>query len=100
MAKKFKVWAISSFYGGLIGANGRNQIRLVVATENQRKAAELLGIGLHHFRGFASETGNVVECGVALNKPNQVFWRTLDAWNEPLKPVPASGPTSKETEGR
>lgn len=97
--KKLKVWAINSFYGSLVGANGRNQVRLVVATTSQKKAAELTQQSLHHFRGYASETGNALECKAALNQPNQVFWRTLDEWGEPLKPVPAlPGPSTKDTE--
>jgi len=91
---KLKVWAINSFYRNLVGKNGRYQVRLVVATTSQKRAAELTEQSLHHFRGYASETGNAAECAAAMSRPHHVFWRTLDEWDEKLKPVPEPGEAS------
>ena len=47
--------------------------RCIVAAHTQKEAAALLGVSLHHFRGYASETGNQLERTTALGKPLTIF---------------------------
>lgn len=59
-------------FGGLTIKNGK-QVRTIVATTSQQKAADLVGISLGHLRDYWSVTGNPVELELALSKPNAVF---------------------------
>lgn len=59
-----KVWGMSE----------ADHKRVIVAAHTQKQAAALFGCSLHHFRGYACETGNEIERGVALNRPLTVFW--------------------------
>lgn len=59
-------------FGGLTIKNGK-QVRTIVATTSQQKAADLVGISLGHLRDYWSVTGNPTELDVALSKPNTVF---------------------------
>ena len=60
-------------YGGW-GLNKQGvQVRTIVASTSQKKAAELAGITMSHFRGFWCETANEHELAVALSKPETVF---------------------------
>lgn len=55
---------------GLI-TNGKD--RDIVAAKNQKEAAIALGVSLHHFRIYASQTWNNCEIEVAMGKPGRVF---------------------------
>lgn len=75
---KLKVWGIS-LHGGKDG----RQKRVIVAATSMKQAVDLITaqyayVSLHHFRGYASMTGNEIEVGVALNKPFTVFHCALD----------------------
>lgn len=75
-----KVWGIA----------WHDRKRVIVAAKSQREAADLIGCSLHHLRGYAAETGNAIELGVALNKPKTVFWRDDNDWNAPYVERPKS----------
>lgn len=57
---------------------GHRQITALVATTSQKKAAELLGVGVSTLRNFGGETRNTQDCEIALTEPGTVFWRGLD----------------------
>lgn len=59
-------------FGGLIIHKGK-QVRTIVATTSQQKAADLVGVSVGHLRDYWSVTGNTVELETALAKPNTVF---------------------------
>ena len=63
----------------VFGVNYDGRTRRIVATTTQKKAAELCGMNLYQFRMFASETGNKVECELALKEPEIV-------WSQEYKP--------------
>jgi len=71
-----KTFCIATF---LNGANGNKQVTAIVAASSQRKAADALNVGLHHFRGYASETGNRIQIEVATAQPGVVFWQSINA---------------------
>jgi hypothetical protein len=64
--------------------------RAIVAAMTQKEAAKLMGCSLHEFRQFAGETGNIVECGVALNQPGTVFFKPHNDVLQPFKPRPSA----------
>jgi hypothetical protein len=57
----------------VFGVNYNRITRRLVAAETQKKAAELCGLKLHHFREYASETGNVEEVELSMKEP-YVVW--------------------------
>ena len=59
-------------FGGLTFQDGK-QVRTIVATKSQKKAAELVGVSLHHFRDYWGETGNKDELEAALPNPEIVL---------------------------
>ena len=70
---KFKVYGI--------GWMGR--YRRIVAASSQKEAAQLIGTTLHHFREYASITGNKEEVELAMSEPGTVWERKdycNDAW--------------------
>lgn len=64
-----KVW------GGLT-MDGGKQVRTIVCAKTQKEAASLVGMTLHHFRGYWSETGNAVELAVCDRTSGKVFRAT------------------------
>jgi hypothetical protein len=64
---------------GLMVMRGRKQVRAVVAAKSQKDAVAafaavgLRSVTLHHFRQYASETGNKAELAVA-TEPGVVWW--------------------------
>lgn len=57
---------------GLTMVHGK-QVRTIVATTSQKKAADLVGVSLSMVRGYWSETWNEQELQVALAQPGTVF---------------------------
>lgn len=45
-------------YGGMTHASGKGQVRGIVATTSQKKAAELVGCSVSYFRNYFCETVN------------------------------------------
>lgn len=60
-------------FGGQGRGRGKVQVRTIVAASSQKRAAEILNIGLYDFRSRFSETVNPVELKIALAKPGVVF---------------------------
>lgn len=54
--------------------NGNRQARCVVAARRQAEAAQALGVSLHHFRQYGSETSNTEEVRAALAEPGVPLW--------------------------
>lgn len=69
-----------------IGHEHIRQARCIVAAESQAEAARLAGVKYARQLWNMSETGNVVEAGVALNQPKIIFWRPLDGYTQPYIP--------------
>ena len=63
MSRELKVWGIGLHNG-----------RAIVAAHNQKTAALLMEISLHHLRTYGSETGNSFELTLAKATPGKV-WR-------------------------
>lgn len=70
MSKKLKV------YGGMTYVSDKGQVRGIAATTSQKKAAELFGCSLSHFRNYCGETWNKKELEIALANPNVLFVET------------------------
>lgn len=75
-------------FGGLL-MTSKGQRRTFVATTSQVKAAALLGVTMGDMRGFWSETGNEVECALALASPGQPFQSTSSNIGGDYVPIPA-----------
>lgn len=69
--QKLKVYGTYTHLRGVTG-----QVRAIVATTSQKKAAELLHVSLYDFRYFGCETGNPHEIETAMAEPGAVFWST------------------------
>ena len=69
-------------YGMIVQGPGR-QYRAIVAVKTQKQAAEAFRVKLHHFRDYASATGNEHEVAVAMSKPGAVFWRPAHNYSVP-----------------
>ena len=75
--KILKVWGVSAF------PRPENvQQRCIVAAYTKKRAAELIGVSLHYFNGYASETGNKEECEMAIAKPETVFACRRHTYND------------------
>lgn len=59
-------------FGGIIFRNGK-QVRAIVATTSQKRAAELVGVSLSELRDYWSVTGNDIEMQTACSEPGRVF---------------------------
>lgn len=59
-------------FGGLTFV-GRQQVRTVVATTSQVKAAELVGVTTSYLRSYWSVTSNPAEVEAAMSQPGVVF---------------------------
>ena len=61
-------------YGGLVHmSGGRGQLRTIVATTSQKKAAELVGCTVSEIRNWWDTTGNEKELAAALAQPGVVL---------------------------
>ena len=58
----------------VFGGNLDGIHRAIVAAPNKTQAAKAIGISLHHFNGYFSETGNPEEVEQAMSEPG-VAWR-------------------------
>jgi hypothetical protein len=68
---RLKVYGMNTFsrYCG-------TQRRHIAAVRSQREFADLLGTSLYYVSGYAAETGNRVELGIALSKPHTLFYES------------------------
>lgn len=66
MKNKYKV------FGGLTFKDGK-QVRCIIATKTKKRAIELLKITPFEFNNYWCDTGNDIECEVALESPETVF---------------------------
>lgn len=64
---------------------GDGRKRRIVAALSQKEAARILNMPVGHLRKYGSETGNIVECGVALNKIGTVFYQPSNDSLAPYK---------------
>ena len=64
-----KVFSGDGFFCG-------KQLRMIVATSSQKKAAALVGTTLSDIRDYWSLTGNEIACETALASPEVVFVET------------------------
>ena len=62
------------YWGGLTFVGNHGQKRTIVASTSKKAAAEALGLSLHAFNQYWSETGNKAELAVLqANEPGVVF---------------------------
>ena len=59
-------------FGGLLFRGGK-QVRSVLATTSQKKAADILDMSLYEFRNYWGETFNDKEVSVAMSEPGKIF---------------------------
>ena len=59
-------------FGGLVWRDGR-QVRVVVATTSQAKAAKAAGVPLSYLRAYWSESKNFGDRELAESEPGRVF---------------------------
>lgn len=59
-------------FGGLTMVKGK-QVRTIVATTSQQKAADLVGVSVGYIRDYWAITANAIELEVALASPDTVF---------------------------
>lgn len=64
--KEYKV------YGGLTMIKGK-QRRTIIAARTKKRAAEIIGGSVSHFRDYWCVTGNETEIKIALAEPETVF---------------------------
>lgn len=60
-------------YGGLVFSNLGSQVRVIIATTSQIKAAQAACISVNQLRNYWSITGNKTELEIALAHPGQMF---------------------------
>jgi len=78
-----KVYGWQSFHHDCPPApNGSKQVRKIVAAGSKAEAKRL---GADMPLSEIAETGNKVETAAALAHPGIIFWRPLDAWDEPFR---------------
>ena len=59
-------------YGGNLFI-GNKQQRVIVATTSKKRAIEILPISSYEFNYYWCETGNDIECKIALENPEIMF---------------------------
>jgi hypothetical protein len=62
--------------------NGSRQVRAVVATTSQEKAAKSFRVSLHELANFGGETGNADEIRQAMSDPGTPFWKNENGDNK------------------
>lgn len=79
---KLKVYHGCSFLKGVSG-----QIDILIATSSQKKASELIGVGISTIRNYFSQTGNKETIDIAMTKPETIFYRKKNSkeWVEYIK---------------
>jgi hypothetical protein len=65
-------------YGGHNMVRGHGQVRCIVAANNQKEAAAIVGLSLYYMRMYWSETGNKEEVAAALARPRTLLFSKKD----------------------
>lgn len=72
-------------YGGVERGRGKSEVRTIVATTSQKRAAEILGLSLSAIRNYYDESGCELELKVALAEPESVFQASTSRGNDFIK---------------